>query len=76
MQASPGGLWGIATLKDMIGLLADIPLKNQPGTTYEYSVSIDVAGYLAEVLAGGPFPQTSLQDSGRSRRAHFFNLWN
>jgi CubicO group peptidase (beta-lactamase class C family) len=55
MQASPGGLWGIATLKDMVGLLADIPLKNQPGTTYEYSVSIDVAGYLAEVLAGMPF---------------------
>lgn len=45
------------TLKEMIKKLADIPLKHQPGTTYEYSVSIDVAGYLCEVLSGMPLDQ-------------------
>ena len=37
---------------DKVKILAGIPLKHQPGTTYEYSVSIDVAGYLVEVLSG------------------------
>ncbi len=41
-------------LGDKIKILAGIPLKHQPGTTYEYSVSIDVAGYLVEVLSGMP----------------------
>ena len=45
------------TLEEMIHVLATIPLKNQPGTKYEYSVSIDVAGYLVEVLSGMPFDQ-------------------
>lgn len=51
------GIWGNSTLEEMIGLLATIPLKNQPGSKYEYSVSIDVAGYLVEVLSGMPFDQ-------------------
>ena len=56
-QASPEGLWGLGTLEEAVKLLATIPLKNQPGTTYEYSVSIDVAGYLVEVLSGLPFDE-------------------
>lgn len=56
-RASPEGLWAITTLEEMIKLLAPIPLKNQPGTKYEYSVSIDVAGYLLEVLSGVPFDE-------------------
>lgn len=39
---------------DKVKILAGIPLKHQPGTKYEYSVSIDVAGYLVEVLSGMP----------------------
>lgn len=39
---------------DKVKILAGIPLKHQPGTTYEYSVSIDVSGYLVEVLSGMP----------------------
>ena len=64
-QASSEGLFTIASLEEMIRLLAPIPLKHQPGTTYEYSISIDVAGYLAEVLSGMPFDkflQTRLFD--------------
>jgi CubicO group peptidase (beta-lactamase class C family) len=56
-QATPAGLWSIKTLKEMIELLTPIPLKNQPGTKYEYSVSLDVAGYLVEVLSGIPFDE-------------------
>jgi CubicO group peptidase (beta-lactamase class C family) len=41
-------------LGDKIKILAGIPLKHQPGTKYEYSVSIDVAGYLVEVISGMP----------------------
>jgi len=56
-QATPAGLWGLPTLEEAVKLLASIPLKNQPGTKYEYSVSIDVAGYLVEVLSGLPFDE-------------------
>jgi len=51
------GNWTIETLEDMINVVATIPLKHQPGTTYEYSISIDVAGYLVEVLSGMTFDQ-------------------
>jgi len=56
-QASPGGLWGLGTIEKAVKTLANIPLKNQPGSKYEYSVSIDVAGYLVEVLSGLPFDE-------------------
>jgi CubicO group peptidase (beta-lactamase class C family) len=46
-----------STLKDMIGKLAKIPLRQQPGTKWHYSVSVDVQGYLVEVLSGQPFDQ-------------------
>lgn len=55
--AAPGGLWGLGTLEKAMKVLATIPLKNQPGSKYEYSVSIDVAGYLVEVLSGLPFDE-------------------
>lgn len=37
--------------------LASVPLKFQPGTKWEYGYSIDVAGYLVEVLSGQPFDE-------------------
>lgn len=45
------------TLKDMIDKLARIPLRQQPGTQWHYSVSVDVQGYLVEVLADMPFDE-------------------
>ncbi len=56
-SASAGGIWSNTSLEELIRLLATLPLKNQPGTKYEYSVSIDVAGYLVEVLSGISFDQ-------------------
>lgn len=44
-----------APLADKVKQLAAIPLKYQPGTRWEYGLSIDVAGYLVEVISGMPF---------------------
>lgn len=43
------------TLEEFATKLGQIPLKHQPGTTWEYSVSVDVQGYLVEKLAGQSF---------------------
>ena len=43
------------TLEEFTTKLGQIPLKHQPGTTWEYSVSVDVQGYLVEKLAGQSF---------------------
>jgi CubicO group peptidase (beta-lactamase class C family) len=56
-RQTPGGLQG------MIDQLARIPLDFSPGTAWNYSVSIDVLGYLVEKLSGmsfGEFLRTRL----------------
>jgi CubicO group peptidase (beta-lactamase class C family) len=57
MYRDAGVLDSNSTLKDMIGKLAKIPLRQQPGTKWHYSVSVDVQGYLVEVLSGMTFDQ-------------------
>jgi CubicO group peptidase (beta-lactamase class C family) len=42
------------TLEEQIKKLATLPLKFQPGTTWEYSVSTDVLGRVLEVVSGKP----------------------
>jgi CubicO group peptidase (beta-lactamase class C family) len=54
---TPGGLSGF------ISQLATLPLEFSPGTAWNYSVSIDVMGYLVEKLSGmsfGDFLRTRL----------------
>ena len=46
-----------STLKEMIDKLAAMPLMYQPGTRWHYSISVDVQGYLVEVLSGMPFDE-------------------
>lgn len=46
---------GAPSLKEFIERLATLPLAFHPGERYEYSVSIDVLGYLVEVVSGEPF---------------------
>jgi CubicO group peptidase (beta-lactamase class C family) len=56
-RQTPGGLQGMADQ------LAQIPLDFSPGTAWNYSVSIDVLGYLIEKLSGvsfGEFLRTRL----------------
>lgn len=46
---------GAPSLKEFIQRLGKLPLAFQPGERYEYSVSIDVLGYLVEAVSGEPF---------------------
>ncbi|MGB4248126.1 MAG: serine hydrolase domain-containing protein [Pseudohongiellaceae bacterium] len=55
MYGQANVLDGNGTLKDMIDKLAQIPLRQQPGTLWHYSVSVDVQGYVVEVLSGQSF---------------------
>lgn len=45
------------TLEESIPKLGDIPLSYQPGSQWVYSISVDVQGYLVEVLSGQPFDE-------------------
>ncbi len=42
---------------DSIRALAGLPLLFNPGERFEYSLSLDVLGYLVEVLSGMPFDE-------------------
>ena len=44
-------------LQQMVAALADIPLLNQPGTQWHYSVAVDVLGRLIEVISGQPLDE-------------------
>lgn len=46
-----------APIGEKVKLLATMPLKYQPGTRWEYGLSLDVAGYLVEVLSGLPLDE-------------------
>ena len=43
------------TLAEMVDVLADLPLIYHPGTSWEYSVAIDVLARLVEVISGQRF---------------------
>ncbi len=43
-----------ATSRDLIDRLGMLPLAFQPGTQWRYSLSIDVLGYLVELISGKP----------------------
>jgi CubicO group peptidase (beta-lactamase class C family) len=52
-------------IADIVKKLAKLPLHHNPGEKFTYSMSIDVLGYLVEVLSGMPFDkflQTRLFD--------------
>ena len=57
LYASEGVLDPNQTLEDMIHKLAGLPLRQQPGTRWSYSIAADVQGYLVEVLSGQPFDE-------------------
>jgi CubicO group peptidase (beta-lactamase class C family) len=45
----------MTTLADMVGVLADMPLIYQPGTSWEYSLATDVMARLVEIISGQSF---------------------
>jgi CubicO group peptidase (beta-lactamase class C family) len=50
LDASPN-----PNLKEFVGAAASLPLKFQPGSAFNYSIAIDVLGYLVEVISGMSF---------------------
>jgi CubicO group peptidase (beta-lactamase class C family) len=44
-------------LPDLIARMSKVPLLYQPGTRWQYSLSVDIQGYLVEKLSGQPFGQ-------------------
>jgi len=47
-------LWQQKTIEDFAKALAKIPLRNEPGTVWEYGHSTDVLGRVVEVASGQP----------------------
>jgi len=43
------------TLEEKVRRLVKLPLANQPGSRWRYSISVDVLGYLVEVVSGKRF---------------------
>ena len=52
MYTDANVLGGNKSVADFIEKLAKLPLKHQPGSAWEYSVSVDVQGRLIEILSG------------------------
>jgi CubicO group peptidase (beta-lactamase class C family) len=52
-RATGAGGWD-GTIGEKVKIIAALPLNFQPGTQWKYGLSIDVVGYLVEVLSGQP----------------------
>ena len=52
LYAKEGVDWKDVTPAEQIERLAKVPLAHQPGSTFEYSLSIDVLGRVIEVISG------------------------
>ena len=76
-------------LQDMIDKLAKIPLLYQPGKGWEYSISMDIQGFIVEKLSGQSLPDfmrehiykpLGMRDAGfyvpEDKRQRFATLYN
>ena len=52
MYTDANVLGGNESIDDFVQKLSKLPLKHQPGSAWEYSVSVDVQGRLIEVFSG------------------------
>ena len=52
LYAKEGVDWKDVTPAEQIERLAKVPLAHQPGTTFEYSLSVDVLGRVIEAISG------------------------
>jgi CubicO group peptidase (beta-lactamase class C family) len=50
-------MWKGTTIQDTVAKLAAIPLKQQPGTVWQYGLSTDVLGRFIEVVSGQPLDE-------------------
>ncbi|HEX8669445.1 MAG TPA: serine hydrolase domain-containing protein [Allosphingosinicella sp.] len=51
------GALNAAGMEQFIKRASQLPLLFQPGTSFQYSLSVDIQGYLVEKLSGQPFGQ-------------------
>ncbi len=68
-------IFEVASLQEFVAKLAKLPLASHPGERYEYSASIDVLGYLVQVVSGQPFDafvQQRILDPLEMKDTHFF----
>jgi len=49
------GIWNAGSLEEFASRIASLPLAAQPGTAWNYGVSMDVLGRLIEVVSGVSF---------------------
>ena len=64
----------VDSLKEFIDRLTKLPLMSNPGEKYEYSVGLDVLGYLVQVVSGMPFDrfvQERILDPLKMTDSHF-----
>lgn len=52
LYAEAGVLNGNRSIAEFVAKLGKLPLKHEPGATWDYSVAVDVQGRLIEVLSG------------------------
>jgi CubicO group peptidase (beta-lactamase class C family) len=67
-------IFEVANLREFVKTVAKIPLSAQPGEKFNYSISIDVLGYLVEVVSGMPFDQfvqTRITNPLQMKDTHF-----
>jgi CubicO group peptidase (beta-lactamase class C family) len=67
-------VFDVASLKEFIDKLTKLPLMSNPGDKYEYSVGLDVLGYLVQVVSGMPFDrfvQERILDPLKMSDSHF-----
>ena len=67
-------IFEVSTLKEFIDKITKLPLIANPGEKYEYSVAIDVLGYLVQVVSGMPFDrfvQERIFDPLKMTDSHF-----
>jgi CubicO group peptidase (beta-lactamase class C family) len=64
----------VGSLKEFIGKAAKLPLISSPGEKWEYSIAIDVLGYLVQVVSDMPFDrfvQERILDPLKMHDTHF-----
>jgi len=62
------------TLGDVVKLLAKCPLVHDPGEKFSYGMSVDVLGYLIEVVSGKPVDQYFAKNFRTARHERYVFL--
>ena len=74
LYAKEGVDWKDVTPAEQIERLAKVPLAHQPGTTFEYGLSVDVLGRVIEVISGMPLGQFLQERIFRAARHDGFRV--